>query len=77
MFRTSFVEVNGYGSFFVVTFNFITFIQMFNFPFFLGTITMGDNRVASSIHWMNPAANNLSISCLTIIAYFGFYLYLA
>jgi hypothetical protein len=43
----------------------------------LGTITMGDNRVASSIHWMNPAANNLSISCLTIIAYFGFYLYLA
>jgi hypothetical protein len=27
----------------------------------LGTIIMGENHVASSIDWMNPSVNNLSI----------------
>jgi hypothetical protein len=39
--------------------------QIFNFPFFLGTTTIGDNHVTSSIGWMNLVAINLSISCLT------------
>jgi hypothetical protein len=37
-------------------------------PFFLGTITMGDNHVASSTNLMNPIANNLSIFCLIVVA---------
>jgi hypothetical protein len=68
MFRTSFIKGNGYGSFFVVAFNFLKFIQIINFPFFLGAITMGDNHVAFFINWMNLVANNLSISYLTIVA---------
>jgi hypothetical protein len=35
--------------FFVDAFNFLKFIQILSMPFFLGTTTMGDNRVASSI----------------------------
>jgi hypothetical protein len=41
--------INGYGSFYVVTFNFLKSIQILILPFFLGTTTMGDNHVASSI----------------------------
>jgi len=48
-----------------VLFNFIKSTQIFNFPFFLGTTTIGDNHVASSIGWMNLVATNLSISCST------------
>jgi hypothetical protein len=38
-------------------------------PFFLGTTSMGDNHVASSIDSMNPIANNLSIlfDCYSVI----------
>ncbi len=61
----------------MVAFNFIKFIQVHNFPFFLGTITMRDNHVASFTYWMNPTTNNLSISYLTIVAYYGFNVYLA
>jgi hypothetical protein len=68
MFKTSSVKCNGYGSFFVATFSFMKSIQIFNFPFFLGITTMGDNHVASSIDWMNPGTNNLSIYYLTLIA---------
>ncbi len=46
VFITSFIKGNGYGSFFVVTFNFLKSIQIIKFPFFLGAITMGDNHVA-------------------------------
>ncbi len=53
--------------FFVAAFNFLKFIQILSMPFFLGTTTMGDNHVASSIDLMNPATNNLSISCLITI----------
>jgi len=67
VFNTSFVKGNGYGSLFVATFNFLKFIQIINLPFFLGTTTMGDNHVASSIDLMNPYVNNLFISCLTIV----------
>jgi hypothetical protein len=38
------------------------------FAIFLGTISMGDNHVASSTNWINPAAYNLFISCLIIVA---------
>ncbi len=68
MFNTSFVKGNGYGSFFVATFSFLKSIQIFSLPFFLGTITMGDNHVASSTNLMNPIANNLSIFCLIVVA---------
>ncbi len=47
MFRISSVKGNGYGSFFVATFSFLKSIQIFSSPFFLGTITMGDNNVTS------------------------------
>jgi hypothetical protein len=49
MFNTSSVKGNGYGDFFVGAFSFLKSIQIFNLPFFLGTITMGDNHIASSI----------------------------
>ncbi len=59
---------NGCGSFFVAIFNFLKSLQIFSLPFFLGGTTMGDNHVASSIDSMNPTANNLSISYLTVVA---------
>jgi ABC-type uncharacterized transport system permease subunit len=49
MFSTSFIKGNGYGSFFVATIHFLKPIQILILPFFLGTITIGDNHVASSI----------------------------
>jgi hypothetical protein len=52
----------------VAAFNFLKSIQIVSLPFFFGTITMGDNHVASSIDLMNPIANNLSIFYLTIVA---------
>ncbi len=64
MFSTSFMKGNGHGSFFVVAFSFLKFIQILDLPFFLGTITMGDNYVAYSTYSMNSATNNLSISYL-------------
>jgi hypothetical protein len=45
----SYVKGNGYGFFFVATFSFLKSIQIYNLPFFLSTITMGDNHVASFI----------------------------
>jgi hypothetical protein len=59
---------NGYGSFYVAVFNFLKSIQIFNLPFFLGTIIMGDNHVVFSIDSMNPVVNNLFISCLIDVA---------
>jgi hypothetical protein len=59
---------NGYGSYFVASFYFLKSIRILNLPFFLGTIIMGDNHVASSTYSMNPIANNLSTCCLTIVA---------
>jgi hypothetical protein len=58
----------------VVAFSFLKFIQIFSLPFFLGTIAMGDNY---SIDSMTTITNNLTISCLTTLAWFGFNLYLA
>jgi hypothetical protein len=52
-------------------------IQIFSLPFFLGIIIMGDNHVASFTYWINLVANNLFISCLIAVAYFGCNLYLA
>ncbi len=63
VFNTSYVKGNGYGSFFVVAFSFLKSIQIFSSPFFLGTITMGDNNVASSTNWINPT----TITCLYIV----------
>jgi hypothetical protein len=63
-------------SFFVVAFCFIKSIHIINFPFFLGTTTMGDNHVTSFIDSMNQIGNNLSIFCLTIVIYFGFNMYM-
>jgi hypothetical protein len=40
---------DGYGSFFMVAFSFPKSIQIFSLQFFLGTTTMGDNHVTSSI----------------------------
>jgi len=67
MFKPSYVKGNGYGSFFMATISFLKSIQIVNFPLFLGIITMGDNHVVFSIDWMNPTANNLSISCLIAV----------
>jgi hypothetical protein len=44
VFKTSFIKGSGNGSFFVATFH---FFEIFSLPFFLGTITIGDNHVAS------------------------------
>ncbi len=68
MFNTLYVKDNGYGSFFVATFSFLKSIQIFSLPFFLGTTSMGDNYVASSTNSMNLVTNNLSTSCLTLVA---------
>ncbi len=68
MFNISSMKGNGYGSFFVDTFGFLKSIHIFSLPFFLGTIIMSDNHVASSIDWMNPIANNLSIYFLIVVA---------
>jgi hypothetical protein len=40
-------KIKGY--FLFALFSFIKFTIFFNFPFFLGTTTIGDNHVASSI----------------------------
>ncbi len=66
VFNISSVKGNGYGSFFVVIFRFLKSIQIFNLPFFLGTITMVDNHVVFSTNSMNQAANNLFIFCLIV-----------
>jgi hypothetical protein len=58
---------NGYGSFFVISFGFLKSIQILSLRFFLGTIMMGDNHVPSSTDSMNPIANDLSISYLTVV----------
>jgi hypothetical protein len=58
----------GYASFFVVAFSSLKSTKILSLPFFLGIITMGDNHVASSIDWINPIANNLSICYLNVVA---------
>jgi hypothetical protein len=65
MLITSSIKGNKYGSFFVVAFSLMKFIQIYSFPSFLGI--MGDNHVASSINWMNLTTNYLSISYFTIV----------
>jgi hypothetical protein len=65
VFNISSKNGKGQGSFLLALFNFIKSIQIINFPFFLGTTTIGDNHIASSIGWMNHVATNLLISCLT------------
>ncbi len=67
MLITSLVKGNMYGSFLVVTLNFINATQIFSFPFFLGTTTIGDSQVASSTSLIKLVASNLSIPSLTII----------
>lgn len=78
MFKTSFVfKENGYGYFFVVTFNFMQFTNILNFPIFFSTTTIDDNQVASSTGCINRVTNNLSMFCSMVVAWFGFILYLA
>jgi hypothetical protein len=78
LFRTSFVfKENGYGYFFVVTFNFLKFTHILNSPFFLGTTTVDDNQMASSTCCINHVVNDLFMFCSTVVAWFGFILYFA
>ncbi len=51
----------------MIAFSFLKSIQIFYLPFFLGTITMGDNHVALFIDLMNPTVNKLFVFCLTIV----------
>jgi ABC-type spermidine/putrescine transport system permease subunit II len=51
--------------FLVALLSFLKSTQIPKFPFFLGTTTIGDNHVASSIGWINPIVNSLLISYLT------------
>jgi hypothetical protein len=62
VFNTSSMKSNGYGSFFVATFSVLKSIQILNLPFFLGTITMGDNHVTSFLDSMNPTTKKNLIS---------------
>jgi len=66
MLITSFVKGNGYGSSLIATLNFLKYTQIMNFPFFLGTTTIGDSQVASLTSLIKLVAINLSISCLTM-----------
>ncbi len=67
VFSTSSVNGNGKGSFFISTFNFLKSTQILNFPLFFGATTFGDNHVASSIGYMKPIVNNLSMYCFIAI----------
>jgi hypothetical protein len=51
----------------VDAFSFLKSLQIFNLPFFFGTITMGANHVTSFTYSMNLIANNLFIFCLTVV----------
>jgi hypothetical protein len=50
----------------VVMLNFLKWTQILNFPFFLGTTTIGNSQVASSTNLMKPTTSNLFMSCLTM-----------
>jgi hypothetical protein len=52
----------------MATLSFLKSTQIFNFSYFLGTTTIGDNQVASSTSLMKLIASILSISCLTMVA---------
>jgi hypothetical protein len=65
MFNTSLKNGTGQGFLLLALFSFIKSIQIINFSSFLGTTTIGDNHIASSIGWMNHVATHLSIYCLT------------
>ncbi len=66
MLITLLVKGNGYGSFLVDALSFLKSTQILSFPFFLGTTTINDNKVASSIGLIKPTTSNLSISYLTM-----------
>ncbi len=61
MLITSSVKGNEYGSFLVVALSFLKSTQILNFPFFLGTTTIGDSQVAISIGLIKLATNFFSI----------------
>jgi hypothetical protein len=50
----------------VVMLNFLKWTQILNFPFFLGTTTIGNSQVASSTGLMKPTTSSLLMSCLTM-----------
>jgi hypothetical protein len=68
MLITSSIKGSGYGSLLMATFNFLKLTQTFSLPFFLSTITIGDNWVASSTCLMKHVVNILSMSCLIMDA---------
>jgi hypothetical protein len=68
MLITSLVKGKKYGSFLIATLSFQKSTQILNFPFFLGTTTIGDSQVASSIGLIKLATINLSISYFTMDA---------
>ncbi len=59
--------MNGYGHFFMATFNFLKSTHILSFPFFLSTTTVDDNQVAFSTCCINLVANSLSMSWLMVI----------
>jgi hypothetical protein len=60
MLITSSIKGNGYGSFLIVTLNFLKFTQIHNLPFFWGITTIGNNQVTASIGLIKLVENNLS-----------------
>ncbi len=65
MLKFSLMTGNGYGIFFVATFNILKSTQILHFLFF-GITIISDNHKAS-IGYINLVVNNLSTSCLTIV----------
>jgi hypothetical protein len=74
MLNISLMIGNGYGTFFVATFNFLKSTQILHSPFF-GITIINDNHKAFIIY-VNLVVNNLSISCLTIATQLRFNMYL-
>jgi hypothetical protein len=62
-------SVKGKDKSFVVALSFLKSTQILDFPiFFLKTTIIGDSWVASLTSLIKLVANNLSISCLKIVA---------
>jgi hypothetical protein len=53
-------------AFFFFALNFLKSTQIFNFPFFLGTTTIGDRHVTSYTDLMIPIISDLSMFYLMI-----------
>ncbi len=62
------VKGNGYGYFLITTLSLLKSTKILSFPFFLGTRTISDSQVASSISLIKHATSNLLIFCLTMAA---------